>query len=134
MAVMTSETFFASMAKLEAKEAAKTIEFVNRFMANPANPGISLERLNSNNKRLWSGRITQELRAILYQDGEHWALLHAGHHDAAYRWAERRTIDKHPVTGILQIVETVEAAGDVQRTVPDTKPGDARLFKEHEDD
>ena len=119
MAVMTGKSFFASLTRLEAKEAARAIDFVNRFMANPAQPGISLERINSRSGRLWSGRISRDLRAIIFQDGEHWALLYADHHDDAYRWAERRSVGKHPVTGVLQVVESVEATPEVERYIPD---------------
>ncbi|MFT3693977.1 MAG: 3'-5' exonuclease [Kofleriaceae bacterium] len=96
------------MGKLAAKEQVACTSFIVMFQANPKQPGISLERLDSVSKQLWSGRVNQDLRAIIYQDGEAWALLHVDHHDAAYRWAERREIGRHPVTGALQILDVVE--------------------------
>ena len=134
MAVMTGKSFFASLTRLEAKEAARAIDFVNRFMANPAQPGISLERINSRSGRLWSGRISRDLRAIIFQDGEHWALLYADHHDDAYRWAERRSVGKHPVTGVLQVVESVEATPEVERYIPDEPAAEGKTDDKGADD
>ncbi|MCX4239769.1 3'-5' exonuclease [Paraliomyxa miuraensis] len=133
MAVMFADTFFLSVGKLEPRDQARAIDFVNRFQANPANPGTSLERLTGRSRDLWSGRITRDLRCILHQDGEHWALLYADHHDEAYRWAERRRVGRHPVTGIIQVVETVEAVPEVQRVV-EAAPADAPLLLEAHDD
>ena len=133
MGVMFAETFFASVGKLQPKEQAKAIAFVNKFQENPANPGSSLERLRTKSKNIWSGKITRDLRAILYQDGEHWALLYADHHDPAYRWAERRTVGRHPVTGVLQVVETVESVEQVQRIVEDAPEDAPATFEAHGD-
>lgn len=133
MAVMFADTFFLSVGKLEPRDQARAIEFVNRFQSNPANPGASLERLTGRSRDLWSGRITRDLRCIIHQDGEHWALLYADHHDEAYRWAERRRIGRHPVTGIIQVVETVEAATEVQRVVATAPAGAAPLLASHDD-
>jgi superfamily I DNA/RNA helicase len=36
------------------------------------------------------------------------ALVYVDHHDAAYRWAERRRMEVHPATGALQMVEVRE--------------------------
>ncbi|MEX1361538.1 MAG: ATP-dependent helicase [Nannocystaceae bacterium] len=134
MAVMFADTFFDSVGDLQLRDQSRVIEFVNRFQKNPANPGVRLERLHGSSRDLWSGRITQDLRCIILQDGEHWALLHANRHDAAYRWAERRKVGRHPVTGVIQIVESIEAAPEVQAVVDATPPEAAALLAEHADD
>lgn len=103
MSVQFGTEFFAAIGRLVAREQAACVEFVAKFTDNPANPGLSLERIGT----LWSARVTQELRTILYKEGDAWVLLHVDHHDAAYRWAERRQGSRHPVTGELQIVEVV---------------------------
>ena len=59
----------------------------------------------------------QDLRVILHKDGDTWVLLHVDHHDPAYRWAERRDVGRHPVTGALQIVESVETIREIERVV-----------------
>lgn len=108
MGVLVANGFFEAMGKLVAREQAACTSFILMFQQNPKQPGISLERLDNVSKQLWSGRVNQDLRAIIYQDGDAWALLHVDHHDAAYRWAERRDVGRHPVTGALQILDVVE--------------------------
>ncbi|MCA9671386.1 MAG: AAA family ATPase [Myxococcales bacterium] len=133
--LLVADTFFPSLSKLEAKEQARAIDFVARFQRNPANPGVSLERLTARSTDIWSGRISRDLRAILYKDGDSWAVLYADHHDQAYRWAERRDIGRHPVTGSLQIIETVETIREVAKTLEAAVPTGAQpVFAEHDSD
>lgn len=105
-------------------------EFVMRFLHNPAQPGISLERVqHAKGKGVWSGRVTSDLRAILHKDGDNWILLYAGHHDDAYDWASRRQVECHPSTGVLQIVESPE------RFAESLPPAEQQaLFQTHSDD
>ena len=69
-------------------------------------------------------------------------LVYVGHHDAAYRWAERRRIERHPKTGAAQIVEIRETVREIElprpvianataATSPATKPA---LFAGADDD
>lgn len=136
--MITVETTFASDFwsfgdRLTANEQVRVIDFIKKFQADPTLPGISLERIGPPARGIWSARISQELRAILHRDGPRATLLYASHHDDAYRWAERRKVAPHPVTGTLQVVVTTEAAEQrVQATlVPDTTPP---LFAAHSDD
>lgn len=108
MALLFNASFFQSMNDLPAKEQAACTEFITLFHADPSQPGISLERIETKSKNLWSGRVTRDLRAILYKEDDSWCLLHVDHHDAAYRWAERRDVGRHPMTGALQVVEVVQ--------------------------
>jgi len=130
MGILVANGFFESMGKLAAKEQAACTSFIVMFQANPKQPGISLERLDNVSKHLWSGRVNQDLRAIIYQDGASWALLHVDHHNAAYRWAERRDVGRHPVTGALQILDVVETV--VEKKVE--KPVRAGIYDAQEDD
>ena len=133
MAVLIATDFFGSMADLQANEQARVVHFVQKFQENPAHPSLSLERVNKTGVDLWSGRISQELRAILYKDGDTWALLHAGHHDDAYSWAERKQVGAHSVTGALQIVD-LEAAEQLKATAPETAVAETGLFAQYKDD
>jgi mRNA-degrading endonuclease RelE of RelBE toxin-antitoxin system len=104
-----AKTFRPSLEKLSSKERAQAHDFVMMFMEDPSLPGISLERVTGGQRdSLWSGRITRDLRAIVFKDGDTWFLLYASHHDDAYHWASRRTGSRHAITGEIQIVETVE--------------------------
>jgi superfamily I DNA/RNA helicase len=41
-------------------------------------------------------------------------LCYVDHHDAAYRWAERRKIERHPATGAAQLVEIRETVREIE--------------------
>lgn len=102
-AVIFAKDFFPAISRLQPNEQAQVIQFVTQFQQNPAHPGISLERVKNSDDGVWSGRVTQDLRAILYKDGDTWAILHADHHDPAYAWAERRQIGPHSVDEVQDL-------------------------------
>jgi hypothetical protein len=129
---MLADTFMPSLSKLTPKEQARGVKFLIKLQKNPRDPGIKQERVTKAlSDDVWSGRITQELRAILYKSGSTLALLYAGHHDSAYDWARRRTIGRHSITGALQIVESVETIE--KKIVATTTPGAKPLLKKHDD-
>ncbi|MEW4565782.1 3'-5' exonuclease [Bremerella sp. JC770] len=80
-----------------------------------------------------SARITQDLRTILHQHDGMLTLLYAGHHEDAYRWANHRRVENHPVTGSLQVVETTE---NVQHEMEATAPiyEAPKVFADFDDD
>lgn len=134
--VIIAPQLFAAIGTLTASEQARVIQFISTFQQNPAHPGLSLERLTrARSKGIWSGRITRDLRAILHKDGDTWAILYADHHDDAYKWAERREVGRHSVTGSLQIVESVETVREVERVIERfVEPEALPVFKTHGDD
>ncbi len=111
--VNLAKTFLASTSQLSAIERGRVLEFMAKYMENPAQPGISLERINNAGADMWSARISRGLRAILHRSGSQSTLLYASQHDDAYHWAERRRLEHHPKTGSLQIVETTETAEEL---------------------
>lgn len=116
--VIIAPQLFSSLGQLPANDQARVIDFINTFQANPAHPGLSLERLTrARSNGVWSGRVSRDIRAILHKDGETWAILYTDRHDPAYDWAERREIGRHSVTGALQIVESVETVREIERIV-----------------
>ncbi|MFX9343877.1 hypothetical protein ABTO59_18860, partial [Acinetobacter baumannii] len=52
-----------------------------------------------------TARVSRDIRIVLHKDGERSLLAWVGHHDAAYRWAERRRLVPHERTGAMQFVE-----------------------------
>ena len=135
--VMLARDFLSSVSSLQPNDLARVFQFVTQFQDNPAHPGISLERIRASEGELWSGRISQDLRAILYKDGDTWAVLHADHHDAAYAWAERKQIGPHSVTGALQIVDVEEVqetrtALERRRELEQSQP--TGIFGHHSED
>ncbi|MCK9462851.1 MAG: AAA family ATPase [Proteobacteria bacterium] len=133
--VMIARQFYSALGQLSANDQARANVFVMTFAANPATPSISLERLTrALSKNVWSGRVSQDLRVILYKDGETWAMVYVDHHKPAYEWAERHEVDRHTITGALHIIESVETVRKVDRIIevpvhPDAPP----IFGKHDD-
>lgn len=135
MPVLIDQGLPKAVSKLSANEAKRVWTFLTKFLENPAHPSLKLERVNkTKNQNLWSARISQELRAIVYKDGETWTVLHADHHDDAYHWAETKQVARHSKTGALQIValpEVVEQQVQDFGGATDTLPS---LFEDHGDE
>ena len=109
-----ADTFAASLARLPNKQqkAAKTTAF--DLQLNPAHPGHSLHRVASaKDPNFWSVRVNLDFRIIVHRTGGGMTLCYVGHHDEAYRWAERRKLETHPTTGAAQLVELREVIQEV---------------------
>lgn len=109
-----AETFTDSLARLTAEEQklAKTTAF--DLQLNPASPGMQFHRLNkSKDPDFWSVRIGSDLRLIVHKTASSLMLCYVDHHDAAYTWAERRKIERHPQTGAAQLVEVRETVREI---------------------
>src|ERR1700687_495471 len=109
-----ADTFTDALAKLTAQEqkAAKTTAF--DLQLDPAAPGLKFHRIDrSKDPNFWSIRVNLDLRIIVHKTASSILLAYVGHHDDAYAWAERRRIEAHPRTGVIQIVEVRERVEDV---------------------
>ena len=51
-----------------------------KFAANPAHPGLHLERLRSD-PRFWSVRLNRNFRAVAYRTGDRWVWIWIGSHE-----------------------------------------------------
>jgi len=122
-----ASTFTDSLAKLtgEEQKVVKTTAF--DLQTNPANPGMQLHKLNAaRDPRFRSVRVSRDLRLIVHRSADSLLLCHVGHHDKAYRWAERRKLETHPRTGAAQLVEireTVRETAVPARVVEDRPAG-----------
>jgi superfamily I DNA/RNA helicase/mRNA-degrading endonuclease RelE of RelBE toxin-antitoxin system len=135
MSVLIDQSFPSSVTKLAANEAKQVWRFLEKFLENSAHPSLSLERITkTKNQNLWSARISQELRAIVYKDGEDWIVLHANHHDDAYGWASSKQIGRHSKTGVLQVITTPEVLNQQIEQFPWTAPTIPGLLDAHQDD
>lgn len=109
-----ADTFTDSLAKLTADEQklAKTTAF--DLQLNPASPGMQFHRLSrSKDPNFWSVRVGSDLRLIVHKTASSLMLCYVDHHDAAYAWAERRKIERHPQTGAAQLVEVRETVREI---------------------
>ncbi len=112
-----ADTFTGSMTKLtnEEQKAVKTTAF--DLQVNPSSPGMQFHRVDdSKDPNFWSVRVNRDIRLIVHKSAASLLLCYVDHHDAAYRWAERRRLETHPRTGAAQLVEIRETVREI--TVP----------------
>jgi hypothetical protein len=121
-----ADTFTDSLARLpgQHQKAAKTTAF--DLQLDPSRPGLSFHRIeHARDPDFWSVRVNDDIRLIVHRTGSSLLLCYVDHHDAAYRWAERRRIERHPRTGAAQLVEIRER---VEEPAPARPPDRPRLF------
>ena len=109
-----ADTFTGSLAKLtgEEQKAVKTTAF--DLQLNPASPGMQLHKLDkARDPHFWSVRVSRDVRLIVHRTETSLMLAYVGHHDDAYRWAERRRLETHPTTGAAQWVEVRETVKEI---------------------
>lgn len=130
MIFRVADTFSASLARLSGQEqkAVKTTAF--DLQMDPSSPGLSFHKLDrAQDKNFWSLRVSADIRIIVHKTGEGILLCYVDHHDAAYKWAERRKIERHPTTGAMQLVEIRELVQEVEIHRPkETKPASDKLL------
>src|SRR5260221_7695265 len=75
---------------------------------------MQFQRLEkSKDRNFWSVRVNSDVRVIVHKTDTSLMLCYVDHHDAAYRWAERRKIERHPQTGAAQLVEVRETVREI---------------------
>jgi len=114
--VALSQDFLMQLAKLPSNVHSKVMKWAILFQTDPKSPGINYEKIQAaRDPNLKSIRIDQDWRGIVFKpdSGDVYVLLYVDHHDAAYRWAERRKLSINPVTGAMQIVLVQEAIQEV---------------------
>lgn len=109
-----SDTFVESLAKLNNQDQKTVKTTVFDLQVNPASPGLSFHKLDrAQDKSFSSVRVNDDLRVIVHQVSGNILLCFVGHHDDAYRWAERRKLENHPITGAAQLVEIRETVQEI---------------------
>jgi mRNA-degrading endonuclease RelE of RelBE toxin-antitoxin system len=117
-----ADTFTDALARLPAPDQKAVKVSVMDLQLNTASPGLQLHRIDkSKDEHFWSARVGRDLRLILHRTSDAVLVAYVDHHDRAYAWAERRKIEAHPRTGVIQIVE-------VRERVEEAQPDLARLW------
>lgn len=114
-----ADTFTDSLARLTTQEqkAAKTTAF--DLQMDPSAPGLSFHKLDrAKDANFWSVRVNADVRLIVHRTASSLLLAYVDHHDAAYKWAERRKIERHPTTGAMQLVEVRERVEEIAIFTP----------------
>lgn len=107
MTLLYSSTFAKSLDRLTAAEQKQVKVTTVDLMLDPTGNGLQLHRVEKTDG-FWTARVNQDIRLVLHKDGDVTLLAYVDHHDAAYRWAERRRLVAHERTGAMQFVEVVE--------------------------
>lgn len=110
-----ADTFTDSLGHLTAQEqkAAKTTAF--DLQLDPTSNGLSFHKLDrAKDTNFWSVRVNADIRIIVHRTAGSILLVYVDHHDDAYKWAERRKIERHPTTGAMQLVEVRERVEEVE--------------------
>ena len=134
-----AETFTDSLARLAGDEQKAVKMTAFDLQLNPANPGMKFHKLDrARDANFWSVRASRDLRLIVHRTDRSLLLCYVGHHDDAYRWAERRKLERHPKTGAAQLVEVRERVEEIRvpRYVESPEPSPERrpLFAAYERD
>jgi mRNA-degrading endonuclease RelE of RelBE toxin-antitoxin system len=114
-----ADTFTDSLSRLTTQEqkAAKTTAFDLQLDASA--PGLSFHKLDrAKDPNFWSVRVNADIRLIVHRTQSSLLLVYVDHHDDAYKWAERRKIERHPTTGAMQLVEVRERVEEVEILKP----------------
>lgn len=124
--VALSQDFLFQLSKLPSSIHSKVLKWAVIFQTDPKSPGINYEKIHaSRDPNLKSVRINDDWRGIVFKpdSGDVYVLLYVDHHDAAYKWAERRKLAINPVTGAMQIVvvEEVAAVEEIKNEVVASK-------------
>jgi len=108
-----ADTFIASLDKLTSQEQKAVKTTVVDLQLNPAHPALSLHRIDGKDPDFWSVRVNRDIRLIIHKRGSDFLVAYVDHHDDAYRWAERRKLERHPATGAMQLVEIRETVEEI---------------------
>ena len=107
MTLLYASTFTKALGRLSATEQ-KQVKITTVDLAlDPSGNGLQLHRVEAA-PGFWTARVSRDIRLVLHKEDEHTLLAYVGHHDDAYRWAERRRLVPHERTGAMQFVEIVE--------------------------
>lgn len=107
MTTILASTFSDSLAKLSHNEQKQAKITAYDLQIDPTGNGLQLHRVNKS-PGFWTARVSRDVRIVLHKEGDKTVLAWVGHHDAAYRWAERRKLVQHERTGAMQFVPVVD--------------------------
>ena len=108
MKFFIAHTFQPALAKLDnnSQKAAKLTAI--ELQMDPTGKGKQFHRIDkAKEKNFWSVRASRDIRLIVHKTGDALTLCYVDHHDPAYDWAMRRTFERHPKTGAMQILSLI---------------------------
>lgn len=113
MTLLYASTFTDSLGRLSAPEQKQAKLTAFDLQMDPRGNGLQMHRIEKT-PGFWSVRVSSDIRIILHKEGDTTLLAYVDHHDAAYRWAERKRVVAHERTGAMQFVEVPVVSGDAE--------------------
>ncbi len=111
--------------KLNRAEKGAVYEFMHKFRHNPANPGLRLKQLASD-QRLYSARVNQDYRAVLLHIADQEYLLVAvRHRSEVYSDTDRYAYRINRVTGGIEVVDLAPVGDSIVGRVLPPEPAPA---------
>lgn len=108
MSLILSTSFMKQLKRLPQKEQGVVSRTVLDLQIDPTAATLSLHKVDGD-AGWWSAYANGDLRIILARQGNGDLMLcWTDHHDAAYLWARRHKVERHPMTGLLQLIEIPE--------------------------
>lgn len=118
MRFLIADSFTRSLADLSQDLQNLVKQSVFDFQTDPKRPSLHLHRVErARDKGFWTFRVNDDVRVVVYRQGEDIVYCYVDHHDRAYRWAETRRMAIHPSTGAAQLVEVKERVEEVVKHV-----------------
>ena len=109
-----ADTFTDSLARLTAQEQKAVKRTAFDLQMDPSSAGLSFHKLDrAKDANFRSVRVNDDIRLIIHRTKSSLLLAYVDHHDDAYKWAERRKIERHPSTGAMQLVEVRERVEEI---------------------
>jgi mRNA-degrading endonuclease RelE of RelBE toxin-antitoxin system len=102
------------------KKAHKALKIFER---EPTSNGLNYEKLEGGkDQKIFSIRVDGGYRIILARAPEEpiYMACWVGNHDDSYNWAKNRILTVHPLSGEIQIIETIETAAPVAESPKST--------------
>ena len=111
--LMMHRSILKNFHKLPSKVQKRVSELIDEFQRDPQSPAIGLHPLTAtmrDPKVRGVKKLPDGYRAIVIapDKGDTYLLVHIDAHDKAYDWAKNKLFEIHTMTGVFQIIDSVE--------------------------
>ena len=111
--LMMHRNILKNFHKLPSKVQKRVSELIDEFQKDPQSPAIGLHPLTAtmrDPKVRGVKKLPDGYRAIVIapDKGDTYLLVHIDAHDKAYDWAKNKLFEIHTMTGVFQIIDSVE--------------------------
>lgn len=111
--LMMHRNILKNFHKLPSKVQKRVSELIDEFQRDPQSPAIGLHPLSAtmrDPKVRGVKKLPDGYRAIVIapDKGDTYLLVHIDAHDKAYDWAKNKLFEIHTMTGVFQIIDSVE--------------------------